>query len=336
MIDLRSDTVTKPSDAMRAAMAEADVGDDVYNEDPTVNTLQDRAAAITGMDASLFTASGTQSNLMALLCHGQRGDEFIAGQDSHIYLHEAGGAAVLGGLQPQPTTIHPNGEMDLDVVEGLIKPDDPHYARTKILSVENTYGGVVLGLDYLKRVRAFCDAHGLLLHLDGARLFNAAVALNVEPREITRYFDSVAFCLSKGLGTPVGSMLCGTKDVIERAVRWRKMLGGAMRQVGVLAAAGLYALDHNIDCLSDDHANAARLAAGLEGVGFLAGRVRVNTNILFLDITDEESLQLEHHFAKDEIISQGQRLVTHLDVTTKDIDRVIDSARVYFSGQSNP
>lgn len=330
MIDLRSDTVTKPCDQMRQAMAEAEVGDDVYNEDPTVNALQDRAAALLGMDASLFAVSGTQSNLMALLCHGERGDEFIAGQTSHIYLYEAGGAAVLGGLQPQPVPLLPNGEMDLSALETFIKPDDPHFARSKILCIENTYGGVVLSLDYLAKVRAFCAAHNLLLHLDGARLFNAVVALGVEAKEITQHVDSVAFCLSKGLGTPVGSMLCGSRHMIDQAVRWRKMLGGAMRQVGVLAAAGIYALDHNVERLADDHANATRLATGLEKIDALTGHVRVNTNILYLDIDDTEMNQLITHFATDGIVAQDQRLVTHLDVDQADIDRVIESARAYF------
>lgn len=334
MIDLRSDTVTKPSKDMRAAMAEAEVGDDVYEEDPTVNLLQDRSAALLGMEASIFTASGTQSNLMALLCHCQRGDEFIAGQDAHIYLHEGGGGAVLGGLQPQPVAIQPNGEIDLNVVEGLIKPDDPHYARTRALCIENTYSGVVLSLEYLARVRGFCDTHGLVLHLDGARVFNAAVSLGVEPKEITRYVDSVAFCLSKGLGTPAGSMLCGTRDVITRAIRWRKMLGGAMRQVGVLAAAGLYALDHNIERLKLDHANATHLATGLESIDQLRGKVRVNTNILFLDISDEATQNLKQHFATDGIVISGQRLVTHLDVQESDIDRVVESAKVFFRSET--
>lgn len=330
MIDLRSDTVTKPSAEMRAAMAEAEVGDDVYAEDPTANLLQDRSAALLGMEASIFTASGTQSNLMALLCHCQRGDEFIAGQNAHIYLHEGGGAAVLGGLQPQPVAIQANGEIDLNALEGLIKPDDPHFARTRALCIENTYSGVVLSLEYLARVREFCDTHSLLLHLDGARLFNAATALSVEPKEITKYVDSVAFCLSKGLGTPAGSMLCGSRDVIKRAIRWRKMLGGAMRQVGVLAAAGLYALDHNIERLEQDHENAARLAKGLEAIEGLAGRVRVNTNILHLEIGDEETGRLTRHFAADGITITGQRLVTHLDVKKSDIDRVIKSAKAFY------
>lgn len=319
---------------MRAAMANAEVGDDVYEEDPTVNELQERAATLVGMEASLFTASGTQSNLMALLCHCQRGDEFIAGQQAHIYLYETGGAAVLGGLQPQPVALQPNGEVDLDLLESLVKPDDPHFARTRAVCVENTFGGVVLSLEYMERMRAFCDRHRLLLHLDGARLFNASTELGIEPQKITQYVDSVAFCLSKGLGTPAGSMLCGTREVIAQAVRWRKMLGGAMRQVGVLAAAGLYALDYNLERLTQDHANAERLAQGLQSISGLAGRVRVNTNILFLEIEDEPTRRLRDHLAKDGIVIEGQRLVTHLDINADDVDRVIESADKFFADQS--
>lgn len=334
LIDLRSDTVTKPGPAMREAMASAAVGDDVYGEDPTVNALQERAASLLGMEAGIFTASGTQSNLIALLCHCQRGDEYIAGQDAHIYQFEGGGAAVLGGLQPQPTSVRLSGEYDLDTLATLVKPDDPHFARTKLLCIENTYSGAVLTLDYLSRVRNFCNEHGLLLHMDGARLFNASVALDVAPSEITRHVDSVSFCLSKGLGTPVGSLLCGNADVIGRALRWRKMLGGAMRQVGILAAAGLYALDHNVARLKDDHDNALRLAEGLRGVVFLADKVRVNTNILFIDVSDDAIEKLSDHFARGGILIDGQRMVTHLDIGTEDLDRVITSAQEFFDNST--
>lgn len=334
MIDLRSDTVTKPTPAMREAMASAEVGDDVYGEDPTVNALQSQTAELVGMEASLFTSSGTQSNLMALLSHCQRGDEFIAGQDAHIYQFEGGGAAVLGGLQPQPVAVALNGEMDLDTVAGLIKPDDPHFARTKALCIENTFSGAVLSLDYLSKVRAFCDENSLLLHMDGARLFNASVSLGIPVSEITCYVDSVAFCLSKGLGTPIGSMLCGTKALIEGSIRWRKMLGGATRQVGIVAAAGIHALQHHIDRLEEDHANAARLANGLKSIPQLANKIRVNTNILFVEVDHDEIAQLRHHFAEDGITIEGQRLVTHLDISTSDIERVIESARRFYNGKS--
>ncbi len=329
-IDLRSDTVTKPGAAMREAMVSADVGDDVYGEDPTVNALQERAATLLEMEAGIFTASGTQSNLIALLCHCQRGDEYIAGQEAHIYQFEGGGAAVLGGLQPQPTMVKTTGEYDLNVLATLIKPDDPHYARTRVLCVENTHSGAVLTLEYLSEVRSFCDEHELLLHMDGARLFNASVALDVAPSAITRHVDSVSFCLSKGLGTPVGSLLCGKAAVIDRALRWRKMLGGAMRQVGILAAAGLYALDHNIDRLKEDHDNALLLAEGLRGITDLSDKIRVNTNILFIDVSNEEIESLRSHFATDGILIESQRMVTHLDVSSDDVDRVIASTQQFY------
>lgn len=316
---------------MRSAIAAADVGDDVYGEDPTVNALQQRSADLLGMEAGLFTSSGTQSNLLALLCHCQRGDEYIAGQEAHIYKFEGGGAAVLGGLQPQPIEIKVNGECDLDSLVGLLKPDDPHFARSRVLCIENTFSGAVLSLDYLEQVRAFCDEHGLLLHMDGARVFNAAVALGVAPQEITRHVDSVAFCLSKGLGTPAGSVLCGRNDFIAEAVRWRKTLGGAMRQVGILAAAGLYAFDHHIERLAQDHANAKRLTDGLVQIDALAGKVRVNTNILFVEVSDSEIAELRTHFAADGILIARQRLVTHLDVSVANVDAVIDSARRFYA-----
>ncbi len=330
VIDLRSDTVTKPTAAMRKVMAEAEVGDDVYGEDPTVNALQDKAAAMLGKEAGLFTASGTQSNLLALLCHCQRGDEYIAGQDAHIYQFEGGGAAVLGGLQPQPVEVALNGEMDLETIAALIKPDDPHFARTRALCIENTFSGAVLSLDYIKQVRAYCDDHDLILHMDGARLFNASVALRVSVSGITRYVDSVCFCLSKGLGTPIGSVLCGSKEMIAQTVRWRKTLGGAMRQVGIIAAAGIYALDHNIERLTEDHANAQRLADGLRSIESLADKVRVNTNILFVDVGNDEISKLGEHLVRDNIIIEGQRLVTHLDVSAEDIETVIDSVKGFY------
>ncbi len=330
VIDLRSDTVTKPTAAMRKVMAEAEVGDDVYGEDPTVNALQAKAAALLGKEASLFTASGTQSNLLALLCHCQRGDEYIAGQDAHIYQFEGGGAAVLGGLQPQPVEVALNGEMDLEKVASLIKPDDPHFARTRALCIENTFSGAVLTLDYIKKVRAFCDEHGLILHMDGARLFNATVALNIPASDITTHVDSVCFCLSKGLGTPIGSVLCGSKDMIAQAMRWRKTLGGAMRQVGVIAAAGIYALDHHVDRLAEDHDNAQRLAEGLRSINALSDKVRVNTNILFVDVGSDEISELQEHFTADGIVIEGQRLVTHLDIATADVDTVINSAERFY------
>ncbi|MFU8769867.1 MAG: low-specificity L-threonine aldolase, partial [Desulfotignum sp.] len=262
-IDLRSDTVTRPGREMLAAMMAAPVGDDVYGEDPTVNLLEQTAARITGKAAALFCASGTQTNLVALLSHCERGDEYIVGQTAHTYRYEAGGGAVLGSIQPQPLDFEPDGTLDLARVARFIKPDDFHFAKTRLLCLENTQGGKVLPLEYLKDARALADRHGLGFHLDGARVFNAAVKLGVDVKEITTLFDSVSCCLSKGLGAPVGSVLCGSDAFIARARRWRKMVGGGMRQAGILAAAGLYALSRNIDRLAEDHAHAARLAAGL-------------------------------------------------------------------------
>src|SRR6185503_476525 len=266
VIDLRSDTVTKPTAEMRAAMLAAEVGDDVYGEDPTVNRLEALAAARLGKEAALFVCSGTQSNLLALLSHCERGDEYIVGQQGHTYKYEGGGAAVLGSIQPQPLDYEADGSLDLGRVEGAIKPDDSHFAKTRLLCLENTQGGKVLSLDYLRRAREFTLARGLGLHLDGARIFNAAVHLGVPVLEISKQFDTVSVCLSKGLGAPVGSVLCGSKDLIAKARRWRKVVGGGMRQAGLLAAAGIYALQHNIERLARDHDNASKLADGLSRI----------------------------------------------------------------------
>ncbi|HJW45492.1 MAG TPA: low-specificity L-threonine aldolase, partial [Lysobacter sp.] len=262
-IDLRSDTVTRPTSAMREVMIRAEVGDDVYGEDPTVNALQQRMADELGFDAGLFAPSGTQANLLALLVHCQRGDEYLVGMDAHTYKYEGGGAAVFGSIQPQPVLHADDGTLPLEAVEQVIKPRDPHFARTRLLCLENTWHGRALPLDYLREARALCDRRGLALHLDGARLYNAAVAKGVPAREITQHFDSVSVCLSKGLGAPVGSVLLGTHALIEEARRWRKVAGGGMRQAGMLAAAGLYALDHHVTRLADDHRRAAMLADGL-------------------------------------------------------------------------
>ncbi len=261
--DFRSDTVTRPTPGMRAAMAAAEVGDDVFGDDPSVNALEAQAAALLGFEAALFVPSGTQSNLVGVMTHCARGDEYIVGQDAHTYRYEAGGAAVLGSVQPQPILNARDGTLPLDDIEAAIKPDDAHFARSRLIALENTIGGKVLPAGYTQAVRELADRRGLALHLDGARLWNAAVKSGVAPRDIARGFDSVSVCLSKGLGAPVGSLLCGGRDFIRAARRWRKMLGGGMRQAGILAAAGSYALDHHIARLADDHANAARLAAGL-------------------------------------------------------------------------
>ena len=334
-IDLRSDTVTRPTPQMLEAMMNAPVGDDVYGEDPTVNQLEQTAAEMTGMAAGLFCASGTQTNLVALLSHCQRGEEYIVGQTAHTYKYEAGGGAVLGSIQPQPLDFAPDGTLDLATVERFIKPDDFHFARTRLFCLENTQAGKVLPMAYLKEARSLADRHGLGFHLDGARVFNAAVKLGIHVKEITTLFDSVSCCLSKGLGTPVGSVLCGPKDFIARARRWRKMVGGGMRQAGILAAAGLYALSHNIDRLADDHANAARLADGLSGIDAIHIDEKARqTNMVLADI-DADMQALVKHLAERKIrISPGSpvRLVTHLDIDAEDIDRAVAGFRSFFQG----
>lgn len=326
LIDLRSDTVTRPTDAMREAMLRAPVGDDVYGEDPTVNALQARVAADLGFEAGLFTPSGTQANLVALLAHCERGDEYIVGMDAHTYKYEGGGAAVLGSIQPQPIPHAADGSLPLEAVERAIKPVDPHFARTRLLALENTWHGRVIPLDYLVQARALCDRRGLALHLDGARVYNAAVALGVPIREITKHFDSVSVCLSKGLGAPVGSVLVGSRELITRATRWRKVCGGGMRQAGLLAAGALHALDHHVARLADDHARAARLADGLRSAGFPVSAQ--HTNMVFVDVPIERQPELEAHlFEAGILISTGYlpqvRLVMHLHVDDAAIERTL-------------
>jgi threonine aldolase len=334
MIDHRSDTVTRPTPAMRKAMAAAEVGDDVYGEDPTVNELERLAADMLGTEAAVFVASGTQGNLIALLSHCQRGDEYIVGQQAHTYKYEGGGAAVLGGIQPQPLEFRADGTLDLHRVAAAIKPDDHHFARTRLLCLEDTQGGKVLPLAYLQRAREFVDAHKLALHLDGARAFNAAVKLGVPAAQISRHFDTVSLCLSKGLGAPVGSVLCGRRDLILRARRWRKVVGGGMRQAGILAAAGIIALQQHVERLAEDHENARRLAEGLAGIPALGvDPSSVQTNMVFCTIagTDMDALRA-HLKAKGVVIGSGNplRLVTHLDVSASDVDRVVAAFGAYF------
>jgi threonine aldolase len=325
-IDLRSDTVTRPDAAMRAAMAAAEVGDDVYGDDPTVNALQDRLAADLGFEAGLFLPSGTQSNLVALMAHCARGDEYIVGMDAHTYKYEGGGAAVLGSIQPQPIPQAADGTLPLDAVERAIKPVDPHFARTRLLCLEDTWHGRPLPLDYLAQARALCDRHGLALHLDGARLYNAAVADGVPAREIARHFDSVSVCLSKGLGAPVGSVLVGSHVLVSVARRWRKVTGGGMRQAGLLAAAGLHALDHNAERLADDHARAARLARALAPLpGVVA--VEQHTNMVFVDVAPASLPRLRERAESRRVrLSIGDdprlRLVLHLDTPDDALDRI--------------
>ncbi|SHJ12435.1 L-threonine aldolase [Malonomonas rubra DSM 5091] len=335
VIDLRSDTVTKPSLEMRRAMAAAEVGDDVYGEDPTVNRLEALTAEMSGTEAALFVPSGTQGNLLALLAHCQRGDEYIAGQQAHNYRYEAGGAAVVGGIQPQPLEFSADGSLDLTLVEQFIKPADSHFARTRLLSLENTQAGKALSPQYLSAAREFADRHQLGLHLDGARAFNAAVFHKQSIADVVRPFDTASLCLSKGLGAPVGSVLCGKKELLADARRWRKMLGGGMRQAGVLAAAGIYALEKNIEGLQRDHEHAELLAEKLKQVPGLAVRREENqTNMVFLDMPIETAEKLKAHLAGKQIhIGTGQtvRLVTHLDLSMDDIERAAREMIEFFA-----
>ncbi|MCC7548061.1 MAG: low-specificity L-threonine aldolase [Burkholderiales bacterium] len=333
-IDLRSDTVTRPTSGMRAAMAAADVGDDVYGEDPTVNRLESLAAGMLGKEAALFVPTGTQSNLLGVMAHCERGDEYIVGQQAHTYKYEGGGAAVLGSIQPQPLEFEADGTLDLERVAAAIKPDDSHFARTRLLCLENTQGGKVLPLAYLERVHAFARAHGLGLHLDGARLFNAAVEQKVAVREIAHWFDTVSVCLSKGLGAPVGSVLCASAAHIAKARRWRKVLGGGMRQAGVLAAAGIYALENHVERLAQDHANAGRLAHGLSAISELRVEPRaVQTNMVFVDLPAQRADALRTFLhARNVRIGSGTRvrMVTHLDIDAHDVDAVVSAMGEFF------
>lgn len=325
IIDLRSDTVTQPSDEMLDAMRHAPTGDDVYGEDPTVRLLEETLADRLGLAAGLFVPSGTMGNLIGLMAHCERGDEYIVGQQAHTYRYEGGGAAVLGSIQPQPIEMEADGSLALDRVAAAIKPDDFHFARTRLLALENTMHGKVLPLAYLAEARAFTEAHGLALHLDGARLFNAAVRLGCPAAEIGRLFDSVSVCLSKGLGAPVGSVLCGRAAFIAKANRLRKMLGGGMRQSGVLAAAGLYALEHNVERLAADHENAARLGAGLAELGYQVEPVQ--TNMVYLEMGERATAAAAFCAERGIRLSAAPRLrlVTHMDVHAEHIPVILDS-----------
>jgi len=333
IVDLRSDTVTRPTAAMRAAMAVAEVGDDVFGDDPSVNALQERIAAMLGKEAALFVASGTQGNLVAIMSHCGRGDEYIVGQMAHTYRWEGGGAAALGSVQPQPLEHEADGTLALDRIEAAIKPDDSHFARSRLLCLENTLGGVALPVSYLEAATALARKHGLVTHLDGARLFNAAVRLSVPPGEIAAPFDSVSVCFSKGLGAPIGSALVGSRRFIRAAHRWRKMVGGGMRQAGIVAAAAMHALDHHVDRLADDHALAARLAAGLEGLPGLTAEPP-QTNIVFADLKSDRAAGLIDHLKSRGVLATGLyrlRFVTHLDVDAEGIDRTVAAMREYLN-----
>ena len=332
-IDLRSDTVTRPSAAMRAAMAAADVGDDVYGDDPTVNRLQAITAELFGYEAALFAPSGTQSNLIGLMTHCARGDEYLVGQLAHTYKYEAGGAAVLGSIQPQPLPHQADGSLALADIEGAIKPDDIHFAKTRLLALENTIGGKVLPREYLAQATALAHRHNLITHLDGARICNAAVKQNITMQEAVAGFDSVSVCLSKGLGAPIGSLLCGDRDFILAAKRWRKMLGGGLRQAGILAAAGIYALEHNVERLAEDHANAALLAQSLSAIEEIAV-TPPQTNILYVDLPASAVTTLGPFLRERGIIATvgpHMRLVTHLDVSRADVERTVAAFKEFFA-----
>ncbi|MGP2515439.1 low-specificity L-threonine aldolase [Yersinia sp. 2545 StPb PI] len=336
LIDLRSDTVTQPDTAMRNAMANAEVGDDVYGDDPTVNALEAKAASLSGKEAALFLPTGTQANLVALLTHCQRGEEYIVGQKAHNYLYEAGGAAVLGSIQPQPIEANDDCTLPLDKVLAAIKPDDIHFAQTRLLSLENTHSGKVLPLRYLQQAWALTREKKLALHIDGARIFNAAVALNVPLSEISQYCDTLTICLSKGLGTPVGSLLCGSAEYIQRARRWRKMTGGGMRQAGILAAAGLYALEHNVSRLKDDHDNAIWLEQQLRALDIEIAAPGAQTNVLYIKQSAEAAAKLGPWMRERGIlISAGPvtRMITHLNISRHDLEKVVALWREFLTEQ---
>ena len=339
-VDLRSDTVTRPTPAMREAMSRAELGDDVFGDDPSINALQEQIAAMLGKEAALFMPSGTQSNLAGIMSHCGRGDEYIVGQGAHTYRYEAGGAAVLGSVQPQPLPHQPDGSLGLADIEAAIKPDDEHFARSRLLALENTVGGKVLPMAYLAEATALARSRGLATHLDGARLFNAAVAqasanggdARANARAIAEHFDSVSVCFSKGLGAPVGSALVGSKAFIVRAHRWRKMLGGGMRQAGGLAAAASFALQHHIDRLADDHVLAVRLAEGISGIDGL-DVVRPQSNIVFASARGGRGPALLAHLRSQGVLATGLiglRFVTHLDVDRAGIERAITAVRGFF------
>lgn len=332
LIDLRSDTVTRPSPEMMEWMMQAPVGDDVYGEDSSINLLENTVAKMLGKQSGLFVSSGTQSNLIALLSHCGRGEEYLVGDKYHIYMDEAGGPCVLGSMVCCPLATDDNGGLSANQITQSVKEDDPHYAITKLLCLENTVWGRIQSVALMSELTDTARAAGLLCHLDGARVMNAATGLKVDPKEITHGFDSVCMCLSKGLGAPVGSVLCGSKEFIRRARRLRKLLGGGMRQAGVLAAGGLYALEHNIDRLADDHAKAERLALGLQGIQQL--RVEQHSNMVFIEPKQSDQSSLMQHLQNHHILIGAPvpiaRLVTHLDISEADIDKVVEVLRDFY------
>jgi len=338
--DFRSDTVTRPSQAMRAAMAAAEVGDDMFGEDPSVNRLQTQAAELLGKPAALYLPTGTQANLVALMAHCGRGDEYIVGQNAHCYRFEGGGAAVLGSIQPQPIINQPDGSLALADIAEAVKPNDPHYARTRLLALENTIGGKILPAGYVRQATDLARDHGLACHLDGARLFNASVAIGVPAADLAAPFDSVSICLSKGLGAPLGSLLVGDAGLIERARRIRKMVGGGMRQAGIVAAAGLHALEHNVERLAEDHANARQLAEELAALPGLTVAAAPQTNIFFLEVAAEIRADFAAHLAENGVgvsaVYGYQRWVTHLDVDAAAVAAALAVAKGFFSGRRAP
>jgi threonine aldolase len=331
-IDLRSDTITRPTAGMREAMASAEVGDDVYGDDPTVNRLQTQVAARFGFESALFFPTGTQSNLAALMSHCGRGDEYLVGQEAHTYKYEQGGAAVLGSIQPQPLENEPDGTIALERIARAIKPQDVHFPTTRLLALENTMGGRVLPLEYMREATGLAHTRGLATHLDGARIFNAIVRLGVEERHAVAGFDTVSVCLSKGLGAPAGSVLLGSAALISSARRWRKALGGGMRQSGVLAAAGLYALEHHVTRLAEDHYHAQLLAAGLQALGLSVEPTQ--TNILYVTIPGAKIDALRARLASRGIlasIAERTRLVTHLDFARADVEATLEAFSAVFA-----
>ena len=342
-IDLRSDTVTLPTEAMREAMHSAPLGDDVFGEDPTVNRLEKMAAARLGKEAALLVASGTMGNITSVLTHCARGEEVILGDSSHIFLNEAGGMSALGGIFPHTIPNQPDGTFKLEDIETAIRAENIHFPRTRLICLENTHNrcyGAPLTPEYTAAVVALAKRHHLLLHLDGARIFNAAVALGVDVRELARGCDSLNVCLSKGLSAPVGSVICGSKEFIAGARRIRKMLGGGMRQAGIIAAAGIVALEEMTDRLAEDHTNARRLAEGIAGISGLAtDPAQVRTNILYVDLVDRR-------FSDDEFLKRLAkkgvrvshtgpsrfRMLTHFGIGAKEIDGAIEALRDVMQG----
>ena len=335
LVDMRSDTVTKPTEGMRAAMLAAPVGDDVYGDDPTVNELQERAARLLGKEATLFMSSGTQSNLVAMLAHCQRGEEILCGADYHVFIDEAGGASVLGGIMFAPMAMNSNGSVDPETIKRTIKPNDEHCPISRMLSLENSWHGRVQPLSAITAAARCGREYGLVVHLDGARMMNAVTRLGISPSELVADVDSVSLCLSKGLGAPVGTLLAGPKAFIRRAHRIRKLVGGGLRQAGVLAAAGLYALDHHIDRLASDHDNALRLAEQLSVIpGVAADPGAVETNMVFVDFAEGAGVRLRDHLAAKGMLivaeSDHVRLVTHLDCGAAEIDLFATEVRAFF------